>query len=686
MALMCNWPTFLSAMSRWDLSNTIGHPVAITESHAKPWADLTGPGPYDSALRQQEFSRAERIHTFGIPIDTPEAATASTNKIHTASTGPITPIDDLYTDAHGKSSPWPVDTDLFDTRGGLVLDRLSGVKSREQQSIHQEVEEATQLDVLHSRFHMEPPNWLEVHLFDAPSSDAHMENLGEGTWEPLEGQLQSPGYYSELTNVLSQIPSIKGDPPSWLDLLRADDSNGGLHNDGFPSKSSYDSITGLRSHSEVHNDYTHDPLSFFNIPHIPFSRSLSGNHIPAEHALEAPDNNFAPMLRHSERVDTSFDSQMVNTEPKPISRSAPSQDPSSPTISSVANGRQPLEALGHAFNHLAYGLPRGTEPISHISEAKVSDSSTNSHYSSIGTEIHTSDSPTPPNGKPLRLQSNPSATSLLSSKRNFNSKLKPHGNEGRISHDPVLDHQTKIKAIQKYYGKAWYREILKKKALLDNSEDNLGQEFLSNPDHQPISPRELIDSTYQPKILEFINSFSQDRIHELDSPFLKENMGIALDNYLEILTICSEVVWSLGLNTKMEDDVRDGYEWIMDELARLPQRQSEGSTNDGDRHPSETPIPDTNDFAKTFDSLSVYDGTVFWLSYRVLERKRERVGAKYVLEFMCQKRSHWIKYLTPHTANKLYVKTLLMLSKRIYFHFISHVCYGTVPESYCEII
>lgn len=103
----------------------------------------------------------------------------------------------------------PGNTDLFNTHDRLMLDRPSGVENQEHRLKHEELGEETQSDTLHSGLHIEPPNWLDS------------QNLGEGTWERLEVPLASPGYYTELTHVLSQ----------------------------------------LKGHSEVHNEYPHDPWS-----------------------------------------------------------------------------------------------------------------------------------------------------------------------------------------------------------------------------------------------------------------------------------------------------------------------------------------------------------------------------------------------------------------------------------------
>lgn len=153
-----------------------------------------------------------------------------------------------------------------------------------------------------------------------------MEDLGEGTWESLEEQLKSPGYYSELTLVLSQ----------------------------------------LRGHSEVHNDYTHDPLSFSNAPHIPFSPSSSGHHIPEEHLISSSDSGSA--LEQNDNLDTSLESQTASNDPKP--RDASLRPAATSVISPVTNEKRPPETVEDSFKHVDHDATQNTQPILPISEAK----------------------------------------------------------------------------------------------------------------------------------------------------------------------------------------------------------------------------------------------------------------------------------------------------------------------------
>ncbi|EGG00072.1 uncharacterized protein MELLADRAFT_79342 [Melampsora larici-populina 98AG31] len=264
--------------------------------------------------------------------------------------------------------------------------------------------------------------------------------------------------------------------------------------------------------------------------------------------------------------------------------------------------------------------------------------------------------------KPALLQSEPPTTAALYSQTNSILKRKKHRGKATIHNNPVdlEKHQSTPKAIERYYGRSWRREKLIKERLLHDVDANLMQKFVSNSNHLSISPRELIDS-FHPKIQEFLNLIGLERIKKFHTHYLQTNMDKLLDNYLEILTTCSEVVSSNGLHTNMVQDIRDGYKWLIEKLARLPGTQFEYLPLVGN-----TVGPDENAvFMKTFDGLSIYRGTVFWLAHPLYDRRRNRVATTYVLEFMRQNRMHWIKYLTPSTAGELSSKTLLIWAKRV---------------------
>ncbi|EGF99912.1 uncharacterized protein MELLADRAFT_73298 [Melampsora larici-populina 98AG31] len=142
-------------------------------------------------------------------------------------------------------------------------------------------------------------------------------------------------------------------------------------------------------------------------------------------------------------------------------------------------------------------------------------------------------------------------------------------------------------------------------------------------------------------------------------------MKKVLDNFLDILTICSEVVSSDGVPTNMEEDARDGYHWLMEELKDLPQTQFDYLRVRGSKRPAG--VASGGAFKNSFDSLSVYAGTIYWLTHKKYSTRRERVAAKYVLDFIHQKRDQWIHHLTPYSTRKkhLSVVNLLVSAKRV---------------------
>ncbi|EGG07678.1 uncharacterized protein MELLADRAFT_62494 [Melampsora larici-populina 98AG31] len=640
MILMFDWPVLLTAMGVSDLSKIIGRPVSTTESYAKSWSHFT---EHDPPLHQQEVSRSE--------------------------------LETRY-----PSNVW---------RSGSQME----------------------------------PHWPDTHLFNAPSSDAHTKNIAEGTW--FEDQLESPGHYSELNHVMGELPGIKPDLRSWLDQLSAADFDGDLHNDGFHSSSPYNSVTGLRGHSEVQTTYHRDPLAISTSPHNQFSQSSSGHHIPAEHPIAFLDSDLARMLDENENF--SFDSQTLNKEPAAILHDTSSHYPVSQAISSIENAGRPHETFKDASDHVAHGTPRSTWPTLPISEATLaSESSPNyglrdspsasdpnpllqflspaTHFQedhptpgqlfrsgqlkrpftteevefqsskhktrqnpssfdakegfisqvqryrpSIHTDLPISASSDPPNKQPSWLQFEPHTTPELDSEPNHISKLKEHDHEGNMSDDPVdLEiHQSNIKSIAKYYGKSWHREGLKKEILLQD-DAKLGVVKLgSSYNHQSILPkaRDIIDG-YQPEIKKFLDLFSVNRIKTEHIPYLELNMKELLDNFLDIVTICSEVVSSIGLHTNMEEDVRDGYQWFIKTLAALPDTPFEYLPLIGNTKR----LNNEKLFDKEFHGLSPYAGTVFWLSHRFHIRRRETVGASLGLAFMLENRKHWLKYLTSSLA------------------------------------
>lgn len=260
-------------------------------------------------------------------------------------------------------SLWQVNEGLFDTHGGLTIDHSGRVENREHYPIHPEVGGETQSNGLHSGSQIKYPLPNTPKLNDLPW-EAHTENHWDGRWEHIPDPLENPVYYSELDHALSQLPEMKED--LWLDLLSADNFAEFPHKDGFHSEMPYNSIERLRDHSEMHNTYQHDPLSFFN-PDIRFSQSSSGHQIHAEHQIKSLDNNLAPILQQNNRLDTSFESQTVNHKPLPTSDDASLQP--SAFISPFENKRRPLKTLEDSFTHVDHVTPQTPQPILPISEA-----------------------------------------------------------------------------------------------------------------------------------------------------------------------------------------------------------------------------------------------------------------------------------------------------------------------------
>ncbi|EGG06398.1 uncharacterized protein MELLADRAFT_63343 [Melampsora larici-populina 98AG31] len=248
---------------------------------------------------------------------------------------------------------------------------------------------------------------------------------------------------------------------------------------------------------------------------------------------------------------------------------------------------------------------------------------------SVYTDFHTSDSSTRPNQQPSTLQFKPLPSSALDSEMHHDFNLEELRFEPNIANIPFdIENQQSTLAIQRYYGKAWPQEKQNKEKLRNKHfEGNLDQKLVPNSNHQLDSPRALIDRIQR----------------EFESSSDSLPMNEVLDNYLDILTICSEVISSNGIPTNMEKDVRDGYKWLKEEFKRglqiSYQKQSGG-----------------------FKSI-VHRS--YWLGNRSYKTNYEIMAAKYVLEFMRQERDHWIEHLTPRIARELLARTLLISAKRV---------------------
>ncbi|EGG06415.1 uncharacterized protein MELLADRAFT_106718 [Melampsora larici-populina 98AG31] len=310
----------------------------------------------------------------------------------------------------------------------------------------------------------------------------------------------------------------------------------------------------------------------------------------------------------------------------------------------------------------------------------------------LDDERFTSDPSNLPNRLSSELVSKPRKTLRGLSRSTFVSKSKEQHQEAISSNtDDLQKHDSKLRAIEIYYGENWPHERLKKAQLAYLSEtshtaaDTIsplsstspqqesgldydknhghGLELISNLNHTPLPPRALID-TYQDKVLEFLKPMGAHQISERHMTYLVENMKKTWDNYLEMLSVCSEVVLSNGLHTDMLKDLQDGHNWLKEKLAKITSTRFEWLPLQGLRRPPEK-ADKSNVFRAQFDKLSLYDGTIFWLTHRMFDRRRERVGAMYALEFIKDQRKDWIAHLTPSSADELVVRTLMIFTKRV---------------------
>ncbi|KAH9814145.1 hypothetical protein DFH28DRAFT_895324 [Melampsora americana] len=141
-------------------------------------------------------------------------------------------------------------------------------------------------------------------------------------------------------------------------------------------------------------------------------------------------------------------------------------------------------------------------------------------------------------------------------------------------------------------------------------------------------------------------------------------MEMLWDNFLEMVSICSEVVSSNYIDTNLAEDLHDAYNWIAKEWTRIPETKFESLPIRGVKYRTGQLKPD-DAFIREFERKSIYEGTVFWLSHRMHDQRRERVAATYVLRFMNSRRQHWIQHLTLSTSIRLFPRTLLIYLKRV---------------------
>lgn len=207
-----------------------------------------------------------------------------------------------------------------------------------------------------------------------------------------------------------------------------------------------------------------------------------------------------------------------------------------------------------------------------------------------------------------------------------------------------------------------FKSINPRPEVTSHAGENRGDQLVSNSDKEPLSPRALID-TFNPRIQKFLQSLKRKEPVGDFATYLVENMKKLWDNYLEMITICSEIVSESGIKTDMKQDLIDGYNWIAMRWEKIPGTHFDWLPLRGLEHP-DGKLYERDAFTNQFESLSVYDGTTFWLAHRMYDRRRERVAGTHILYFMREQRPNWISVFTPISAPKLLVKTLLIRIKK----------------------
>ncbi|EGG06501.1 uncharacterized protein MELLADRAFT_63342 [Melampsora larici-populina 98AG31] len=193
--------------------------------------------------------------------------------------------------------------------------------------------------------------------------------------------------------------------------------------------------------------------------------------------------------------------------------------------------------------------------------------------------------------------------------------------------------------------------------------DDNRHQLVSNSNEEPLLSRALMD-TYKPQIQKFLESIEHKEANKDYAQFLVENMEKLWDNYLEMITICSEIVAERDIKTNMEQDLIDAYKWIAIRWKEIPGTHFDWLPLPGLKYPPGK-LYERDAFTPHFETLPVYEGTIYWLGHRMFKRRRERVAGTHILYFMREKRPHWIRVLTPISAPELLVKTLLIAIKRV---------------------
>ncbi|EGF99974.1 uncharacterized protein MELLADRAFT_93961 [Melampsora larici-populina 98AG31] len=189
------------------------------------------------------------------------------------------------------------------------------------------------------------------------------------------------------------------------------------------------------------------------------------------------------------------------------------------------------------------------------------------------------------------------------------------------------------------------------------------QKLALNSKDKPRSPRALID-TFQPRIQKFKNRISKREPDKDQSKHLTENLGILFDNYLEMIAICSEIVSPKVGHTNLQQDLLDAYMWLSEKWVKIPKTKFYWYPVRKTKFPPQKSHADQT-FSTKFDSLPVYEGTVFWLNHKLYNPRREHVAAEYAIRFMRENREDWIELIIRRPAKVLTIRGLLSSMRKV---------------------
>ncbi|EGF99975.1 uncharacterized protein MELLADRAFT_112262 [Melampsora larici-populina 98AG31] len=292
---------------------------------------------------------------------------------------------------------------------------------------------------------------------------------------------------------------------------------------------------------------------------------------------------------------------------------------------------------------------------------------------SADSQIHPTDSSTRPSSQPSSPQSKPHTNLEFQSEKH--SDLEEPRNEETIPE--IFDKmRSKITGIKENYSSTWadvrfneatsaYSErVHKMHTLLHLSDTSPPEEVdLDFAKPIPMSSRALLEK-HQPQLQDFTNSILKHEPNEHPARHVIVNLQTLWDNFLEMVTICSEILSLNRVQTNMEQDVLDAHDWILEKWKRIPETKFNWWPVRGATYPPGKPH-ESNSFTEDFEKLPVHESTVFWLNHRLHNKRREGAAADYVLRFIREKREGWILYLTPRTVDKVLSRTLLGTMKKV---------------------